>query len=191
MQYGAGGRILRVGGMVAPGLTRGDRNTSGYEDRRPRTSTRTADMSPSEALTYWNEQITLNRPALDVDGCCVPYGTVVELPRLGPCRFSIRTVWDFPAKGLELRGNHCRSLGWVKVTESAGGLSVHGTIPRPMRDLIPGTWLSPAFQITADHDDRGVRVVDAARLDEVSLVDKGVLYPFTYARLTEARASVS
>lgn len=185
MQYGHGGPILRVGGMVAPNLTRGDRNTSGYEDRRPRTATRNADAPPAdkwEALAYWDRKAELAQRPDKVHGRVIPYGLVVDGGRtLGRCRFTARTAWDFPPVGVPLRANHAAMLGWVQVSEKAGGLYVHGHIEPGFRRHAAGKReLSAAFEVLDEAHVNGVREVLAARLDEVSLCNRAQL-PHTYA----------
>jgi hypothetical protein len=186
LQYAAGGPILSVSGGLHYSTPRP------IERDRGALATRAGRGVSIDASAYWRARAAFERPReLEVRGVAVPYDTAVDCgPTLGRCLFTAATVWDVPEAGVPLKGNHSSLLGRVQVTEERAGLTVAGWVDGPMRRLADGKrWLSPAFEILAERTAGGVREVTAARLDEVSLVDRAQLQPYTYATLREvARA---
>jgi hypothetical protein len=86
-----------------------------------------------------------------------------------------------------LKGNHSSLLGWVQVGEGTAGLFVYGMVISELRRFARGKpWLSLSFTVLEERQVGPVQEIVAARLHEVSLVDRGGFEPYTLARLTEA-----
>ena len=130
-------------------------------------------------------------PDVRLFGCAVPYDQVLPDPARGErLRFSTRTEW-LSDKYPPLRIDHGpRPLGVATLAELGIGLYVDATIPGPLaKSLGDRRQLSVAISAvrTRPRPD-GTLEVEAARLDEISLVRAAAWQPYTNAVLTTVAA---